>query len=52
MAAANPAYVGQVEQQAVAWQGWAITTRIDTADYWPQMWQAVVCHQTQLPGYE
>lgn len=34
------------------WSDWAITTRIDTTAYWRQVWQAIVCHRTQLPGYE
>ncbi len=41
-----------VERRTSAWPEWAITTRIDTAAYWPQVWQAVACHQTQLPGYQ
>lgn len=41
-----------VDRRATAWPEWAITTRIDTAAYWPQVWQAVTCHQTQLPGYQ
>lgn len=45
-------HVDGVERRATAWQNWAITSRIDTADYWPQVWRAVTCHQTQLPGYE
>lgn len=41
-----------VDRRATAWPEWAITTRIDTEAYWPQVWQAVACHQTQLPGYQ
>jgi LmbE family N-acetylglucosaminyl deacetylase len=41
-----------VNRRTAAWPDWAITTRIDTAAYWPQVWQAVACHQTQLPGYQ
>lgn len=43
--------VDGVERRASAWEDWAITTRIDTAAYWPTVWQAVSCHRTQLPGY-
>jgi LmbE family N-acetylglucosaminyl deacetylase len=39
-----------VERRAVGWQEWAITTRINTTDYWQQVWQAIACHQTQLPS--
>ena len=41
-----------VERHAVGWESWAITTRIDTAAYWEQVWQAVSCHCSQLPGYQ
>lgn len=40
------------ERRTAPWPDWAITTRIDTLAYWAQVWQAVSCHQTQLPGYE
>lgn len=40
-----------VERQHVGWEEWAVTTRIATADYFDQVWQAVLCHQSQLPGY-
>ena len=35
----------------VAWQDWAVTTRIDTYEHWRRVWQAVLCHRSQLPGY-
>ena len=35
----------------VAWEEWAITTRIDTTAHWQTVWQAVVCHRSQLPNY-
>jgi LmbE family N-acetylglucosaminyl deacetylase len=41
-----------VGRRPVPWQDWAITTRIDTAAYWPDVWQAVACHRSQLPGYQ
>ncbi|MBZ0300905.1 MAG: hypothetical protein K8J31_14245 [Anaerolineae bacterium] len=41
-----------MERRAVAWPEWAITTRIDSRPYWSQVWQAVQCHRSQLPGYE
>jgi LmbE family N-acetylglucosaminyl deacetylase len=43
--------VDGIERRGAGWQEWAITTRVDTRDYWPTVWQAVACHQTQLPGY-
>lgn len=39
------------ERRATAWPDWAITTQVDTAAYWQQVWQAVQQHRTQLPGY-
>jgi LmbE family N-acetylglucosaminyl deacetylase len=41
-----------VERRATGWEDWAITTRIDTAAHWGQVWQAVSCHRSQLPGYQ
>lgn len=41
-----------MERRATGWQDWAITTRIDTSAHWQQVWQAISCHQSQLPGYE
>jgi len=40
------------ERTARGWEQWAITTRIDTGSYWQQVWRAISCHQSQLPGYE
>ena len=39
-------------RRPVAWEDWAITTRINTMDFWQIVWQAVACHRTQLPGYD
>jgi LmbE family N-acetylglucosaminyl deacetylase len=33
------------------WPEWAVTTRIDTRAYWRQAWEAIRCHQTQLPSF-
>jgi len=44
--------VDGVERQAVPWPDWAVTTVIDTADYWPVVWKAVCCHRTQMSIYE
>lgn len=40
------------ERRMIAWPNWAISTRIDTSAYWAQVWQAVACHRSQLPGYQ
>lgn len=42
-------HVDDQERRAISWPEWSITTRIDTADYWQQVWQAIACYQTQLP---
>jgi LmbE family N-acetylglucosaminyl deacetylase len=44
--------VDGVERQAVPWPDWAITTMIDTRDYWSTAWRAVSCHESQIAGYE
>jgi LmbE family N-acetylglucosaminyl deacetylase len=44
--------VDGVERQAAPWPDWAVTTEIDTSAYWPVVWKAVCCHQTQLSVYE
>ena len=43
--------VDGVQRQAMPWPDWSITTKIDTADYWEQVWKAVNCHQTQISIY-
>jgi LmbE family N-acetylglucosaminyl deacetylase len=44
--------VDGIERRDVAWEEWAITTVVDTRDYWSQVWQAVSCHRSQLPAFE
>jgi len=44
--------VDGVERQATPWPDWAITTRIDTRKWWPQVWEAVSCHASQVSAYE
>lgn len=43
--------VDGVERRFPGWNEWMLTTHIDTTDYWRQVWRAVSCHRTQLPGY-
>jgi LmbE family N-acetylglucosaminyl deacetylase len=38
------------ERRALPWTNWAITTRLDTSNYWRPVWEAVCCHQTQIPA--
>lgn len=40
------------ERRATGWPEWAMTTRIDTRAYWPQVWAAVEKHRSQLPSYQ
>ena len=44
--------VDGVVRGAMPWEDWAITTRIDTAKYWRQVWHAASCHRSQLPNYD
>lgn len=44
--------VDGVERQALPWPDWAITTMIDTRDFWPTVWRAVSCHESQVAAYE
>ena len=45
-------HIDGIERRAHGWEEWAITTRIDTFAYWQQVWAAISCHQSQLPGYQ
>src|SRR6185312_1752099 len=45
------ATVDGVERQATPWPDWALTTVIDTRQWWPAVWQAVSCHESQVGGY-
>jgi LmbE family N-acetylglucosaminyl deacetylase len=40
-----------IERRATPWPDWAITTLLDTSSYWPTVWRAVSCHQTQMGIY-
>ena len=44
--------VDGVERQAPPWPDWAITTMIDTREFWPTVWRAVSCHESQVVAYE
>jgi LmbE family N-acetylglucosaminyl deacetylase len=44
--------VDRVERRFTVWPEWAITTRIETSAYGPQIWRAVQCHSSQLPDYQ
>jgi LmbE family N-acetylglucosaminyl deacetylase len=44
--------VDGVERQATPWADWAITTVIDTRDFWSTAWRAISCHESQVTAYE
>src|SRR6266567_392257 len=45
-------HIDNVERRGAGWPDWQISTRIATWAYWRTVWQAVCCHQTQLPAYQ
>src|SRR5262245_35489906 len=44
--------VDGIERQAIPWPDWEITTAIDTRAYWPTVWKAISCHDSQIGAYE
>ena len=44
--------VDGVERRATPAPDWLVTSRLDTTQYWEQVWDAVCCHQTQLTIYK
>jgi LmbE family N-acetylglucosaminyl deacetylase len=44
--------VDGVERLAAPWPDWAITTVVDTRDFWPIAWRAISCHESQVAAYE
>ena len=43
--------VDGVEREVAPWPDWAITTVVDTAAYWEQVWRAVQCYESQMMIY-
>ena len=43
--------VDGVERAAHPWPEWALTTVVDTRAYWPTVWKAVLCHDSQVANY-
>jgi LmbE family N-acetylglucosaminyl deacetylase len=50
-------YLGEIEfpvddhvRGEAAWKDWMITTRIDISSTWKTTWEAISCHQSQLPS--
>jgi LmbE family N-acetylglucosaminyl deacetylase len=44
--------VDGVERRAVPWPAWAITTVVDARPWWPTVWKAVSCHDSQVASYQ
>lgn len=44
--------VDGVRRSWVNWPDWAVTTRLDTAAVWPNVWSAVRSHRSQLPNLD
>ena len=44
--------VDGVERHAIPWPDWAITTVIDTRDFWTTVSRAISCHESQVVAYE
>ncbi len=40
-----------LDRRVAPWKDWAVTSLIDTSQYWREVWEAVSCHCTQLPNY-
>lgn len=38
------------ERRALPWTPWTITTRLDTRTYWRRVWNAILCHTSQIPS--
>src|SRR5262245_59959425 len=43
--------VDGVERQVVPWPDWEITTVIDTRPFTQKVWQAIICHESQMGIY-
>jgi LmbE family N-acetylglucosaminyl deacetylase len=44
--------VDGIERKSSPWPDWALTTVMDTSQFWPTVWKAVSCHQTQMTIYK
>jgi LmbE family N-acetylglucosaminyl deacetylase len=44
-------HIDSMERRGVAWPEWAITTRIETREHRQTVWEAILCHQSQLGVY-
>jgi LmbE family N-acetylglucosaminyl deacetylase len=46
------ATVDEVQRHATPWPEWAITTAIDTREFWSTVSRAISCHDSQVSAYE
>ena len=44
-------HVDGMERRGIGWPDWSITTRVETADYRQAIWEAILCHESQLVAY-
>jgi LmbE family N-acetylglucosaminyl deacetylase len=44
--------VDGIERRSSPWPDWALTTVMDTSQFWPAVWKAVSCHKTQMSIYK
>jgi LmbE family N-acetylglucosaminyl deacetylase len=44
-------HIDGVERRGVVWPEWEITTRIATSEYRQKVWEAILCHESQLVVY-
>jgi len=44
--------VDGIERTSSPWPDWALTTVMDTSQFWPTVWKAVSCHKTQMSIYK
>jgi LmbE family N-acetylglucosaminyl deacetylase len=45
-------HVDGIKRTVKPWPDWNITTRIDAKPFWRTVWDAVLCHQTQMAIFE
>ena len=44
--------VDGIERKSSPWPDWALTTVVDTSQFYPAVWNAVSCHKTQMSIYK
>ncbi len=44
--------VDGVERATAPWPEWTLTTVLETGEFWPTVWKAVLCHKTQIGSYK